>query len=65
MDQATLKVVIYYKSQDQQNHEGLKVKPALLMKFKQEDCCSFFFAKLFLKENNGCKSLKIENQATF
>ena len=45
MDQATLKVVIYYKSQDQQNHEGLKVKPALLMKFKQEACCSFF-AKL-------------------
>ena len=29
-------------SQDQQNYEGLKVKPALLMKFKQEDCCSFF-----------------------
>ena len=45
MDQATLKVVIYYKSQDQQNYEGLKVKPALLMKFKQEACCSFF-AKL-------------------
>ena len=64
MDQATLKVVIYYKSQDQQNYEGLKVKPALLMKFKQEDCCSFFFAKL-LKENNGCKSLKIKNPATF
>ena len=64
MDQATLKVVIYYKSQDQQNYEGLKEKPANLMKFKQENCYSLF-AKLFLKENNGCKSLKVENQKLF
>ena len=52
MDPATLKVVIYYKSKDQQNYEGLKVKPALLMKLKQEDCYSYF-CQIDLKEING------------
>ena len=63
MDQATLNVVIFYKSQDQHYYEGLKLKPAHLMKFKKN--ATVFFAKMFPKENNGCKSLKIETQATF
>ena len=41
MDQATLKVVIYYKSQDQQNYEGLKVKPTFWMKSKEEIAAVF------------------------
>ena len=66
MDQATLKVVIYYKSQDQQNYEGLKVKPTHLNEIQARKLPLYsFFAEMFLKENKGCKSLKIENKAAF
>ena len=63
MDQATLNVVIFYKYQDQHYYEGLKLKPAHLMKFKK--MLQFFLPNCFQKKTMAVKALRLKIRQLF